>query len=168
MERGHKCSIGRRSKRDKLTANKSTASTTASSSSKLAQKHKHDGPSGGISALLPSLIGVAVLVCACMAKMGFRGRATVAGIDLGTTNSVICVQTPATHGTHEIICIPDLSSNNSPIVPSVVSFLEPNEWPVGPSSKIASRLVPHPTSTVVGRMAKHRIDSHPHLSLIHI
>lgn len=33
-----------------------------------------------------------ILVIAIMAKMGFRGRATVAGIDLGTTNSVICVQ----------------------------------------------------------------------------
>ena len=63
--------------------------------SKAKQKHGADGPSGGLEALIPSLIGVAILVCAIMAKMGFRGRAEVAGIDLGTTNSVICVQQPS-------------------------------------------------------------------------
>ena len=60
--------------------------------SNMTAKHQNDSKSGGIDALLPSLIGVVVLVIAIMAKMGFRGRATVAGIDLGTTNSVICVQ----------------------------------------------------------------------------
>jgi len=55
-------------------------------------KHQNDSKSGGIDALIPSFIGVIVLGIAIMAKMGFRGRSTVAGIDLGTTNSVICVQ----------------------------------------------------------------------------
>ena len=57
-----------------------------------------------------------------MAWMGFRGRASVAGIDLGTTNSVICVQAPA-KGVGTIDCIPD-PATGSPIVPSVVSFLD--------------------------------------------
>ena len=95
--------------------------------------------------------------------MGFRGRATVAGIDLGTTNSVICVQKPD-KGVGEIECIPD-PSNNSPIVPSVVSFLEHWERKVGPSSKISSQLLPHPSHVVVGQAAKRRIDSHPHHTL---
>ena len=60
--------------------------------SDMTAKHQNDSKSGGIDALLPSLIGVVILVIAIMAKMGFRGRSTVAGIDLGTTNSVICVQ----------------------------------------------------------------------------
>lgn len=98
-----------------------------------------------------------------MAKMGFRGRASVAGIDLGTTNSVICVQAPA-KGVGEIECIRDPISNSS-IIPSVVSFLEPWERKVGPSSKIPSQLVPHPTHVVVGATAKRRIDSHPHHTL---
>jgi molecular chaperone DnaK (HSP70) len=73
-----------------------------------------------------------------MAKMGFRGRASVAGIDLGTTNSVICVQ-QLEKGVGKIECIPDEFGNV--IVPSVVSF----------SSK----------ETVVGRAAKQLIESHP-------
>jgi molecular chaperone DnaK len=98
-----------------------------------------------------------------MAKMGFRGRASVAGIDLGTTNSVICVQ-KLEKGVGEIECIPD-PRTNSPIIPSAVSFLEPWERKVGLSSKIASQLVPHPSYVVVGQEAKRRIDSHPHHTL---
>ena len=62
------------------------------------RKHGKDGPSGGVEALIPSLIGLCILGGALMAKMGFRGRASVAGIDLGTTNSVICVQAPSKGG----------------------------------------------------------------------
>ena len=72
--------------------------------SKAKQKHGADGTSGGMEALLPSVIGLAVFGCAIMAKMGFRGRAEVAGIDLGTTNSVICVQQPS-KGVGIIECI---------------------------------------------------------------
>jgi hypothetical protein len=61
-------------------------------------KHQNDSKSGGMDALIPSLIGVVLLGVIIMAKMGFRGRATVAGIDLGTTNSVICVQAPSKGG----------------------------------------------------------------------
>jgi molecular chaperone DnaK (HSP70) len=127
------------------------------------QKHGSDAPSGGVQALIPSLVGLAILICGCMAKMGFRGRASVAGIDLGTTNSVICVQAPA-KGVGHIDCIIDPVSG-SPIVPSVVSFLEVAERPVGPSSKTVSLLDPHPTAVVVGQQAKHRINSHPHHTL---
>lgn len=124
------------------------------------EKHSSDAPSGGLQSLLPSIIGLAVLGIMVMAKMGFRGRATVAGIDLGTTNSVICVQKPA-KGVGEIECIPD-ASTGSPIVPSVVSFLEASDRPMGPSSKVPSLIIPHPTHVVVGQKAKRRIDSHPH------
>ena len=55
-------------------------------------RHEGESQSGGIASLLPSFVAVLVLSCGFVAKMGFRGRATVAGIDLGTTNSVICVQ----------------------------------------------------------------------------
>lgn len=98
-------SLTRRCKRDKQiewSKQLSTLSATASPASKrivkkkkmsrMTAKHQNDSKSGGIDALLPSLIGVVILVIAIMARMGFRGRATVAGIDLGTTNSVICVQ----------------------------------------------------------------------------
>lgn len=131
--------------------------------SKAFEKHGRDAPSGGIESLFPSLIGVAILACGVMAKMGFRGRASVAGIDLGTTNSVICVQAQA-KGVGKIDCIPD-PATGSPIVPSVVSFLEPWERKVGPSSKIPSMLQPHPSHVVVGQTAKRRIDSHPHHTL---
>lgn len=95
--------------------------------------------------------------------MGFRGRASVAGIDLGTTNSVICVQSQA-KGVGEIHCIPD-PSTKSPIIPSVVSFLEASERRAGPSSKVPSQLNPHPSHVIVGQAAKRRIDSHPHHTL---
>jgi molecular chaperone DnaK (HSP70) len=131
--------------------------------SKSKQKHGASGPSGGIEALVPSLIGLAILGCGLMAKMGFRGRAQVAGIDLGTTNSVICVQQPS-KGVGHIECMLD-PVTNSPIIPSVVSFLEPSERPVGAKSKTPSLLVPHPSQVLVGQAAKKRIDSHPHHTL---
>lgn len=142
------------------TSNRS-ASQRRSSNAHL--KHGNDAPSGGIEALFPSLIVLAILVCGVMAKMGFRGRASVAGIDLGTTNSVICVQ-QLDKGVGKIDCIPDPQSE-SPIVPSVVSFLEPVERKVGPSSKTKSSLVPHPSHVIVGTAAKKRIDTHPHSTL---
>ena len=100
----------RRRKRDRegeyvLEARRETVVTTtittkkAKKKSNSLKKHGADGPSGGVEALLPSLIGLAILGFGLMAKMGFRGRASVAGIDLGTTNSVICVQAPAKGGT---------------------------------------------------------------------
>lgn len=82
------------------------------------KKHGKDGPSGGFEAMFPSLIGVGVLVCAVMAQQGFRGRASVAGIDLGTTNSVICVQA-LSKGVGKIDCIPDPDSG-SPIIVGLI------------------------------------------------
>ena len=61
-------------------------------SSRLSKKHEDDAKSGGFEAILPSLGIVIVLVFAIIAKNGWRGRASVAGVDLGTTNSVVCVQ----------------------------------------------------------------------------
>jgi hypothetical protein len=106
---GHSSLLARRRKRDKegsyllenAPKDAATFSTTKrpKAQSKSKRKHGNDGPSGGVEALIPSLIGLCILVGAVMAKMGFRGRASVAGIDLGTTNSVICVQAPSKGGT---------------------------------------------------------------------
>ena len=107
------------------------------SSSKALKKHGKDNPSGGLESLVPSLIGVVVLVVCVMAQRGFRGRASVAGIDLGTTNSVICVQR-LSKGVGVIDCVSD-PLTGSPIIPSVVSVYdlqkESKEIKVGPSSK---------------------------------
>jgi len=136
-------------------------------SSKALKRHGKDNPSGGLESLIPSLIGVAVLVTAVMAQRGFRGRASVAGIDLGTTNSVICVQRPA-KGVGIIDCVED-PLTGSPIIPSVVSVYdshkEAGEIKVGPSSKTKTLLDPHPTRVVVGHAAKRRINTHPHQTL---
>merc|ERR1711935_314546 len=115
----------RRGKRDKEGGYTLAVSTKApkkkkkkKKTSKALQKHGKDNPSGGLESLIPSLIGVVVLVVAVMAQRGFRGRASVAGIDLGTTNSVICVQRPS-KGVGVIDCIPDPSSGS----PIIVGFL---------------------------------------------
>lgn len=167
----------RRGKREKTTDYVSTPATTAvgdpnkslkkkkKKKSKALQKHGKDSSSGGIESLIPSFIGVGILIFGVLAQQGFRGRASVAGIDLGTTNSVICVQAQS-KGVGDIDCIRDPDSN-SPIIPSVVSFLEPHERKVGPSSKVPSLLTPHPSHVVVGQRAKQRIDSHPHRTLYH-
>ena len=74
--------------------------TTVTKKSKVKVKSsgisRHEGEnmksSGGIDALIPSIIALIVIGIGIVTKMGWRGRATTAGIDLGTTNSVICVQ----------------------------------------------------------------------------
>mmetsp|Transcript_4973 Transcript_4973/g.7240 ORF Transcript_4973/g.7240 Transcript_4973/m.7240 type:complete len:608 (+) Transcript_4973:72-1895(+) len=157
-------------------------STAASSSShnkrivkkkkktKMTAKHQNDSQSGGMDALIPSLIGVVVLIVVVMAKMGFRGRATVAGIDLGTTNSVVCVQAPSS-GVGEIVCIPD-PATNSPVIPSVVSFLDNHHTRNFRTTKEEKEaappgMFPHPVDVVVGQAAKDRINTHPHHTVYH-
>ena len=156
-----------------------TASSTISSNkriikkkkkSNMTAKHQNDSKSGGMDALIPSLIGVVVLIIVIMAKMGFRGRATVAGIDLGTTNSVVCVQAPS-KGVGEIVCIPD-PTTNSPVIPSVVSFLDNHytrNFRLTKEDKEAAPLgmIPHPIDVVVGQAAKDRINTHPHHTVYH-
>mmetsp|Transcript_26515 Transcript_26515/g.40137 ORF Transcript_26515/g.40137 Transcript_26515/m.40137 type:complete len:559 (+) Transcript_26515:58-1734(+) len=132
------------------------------------QKHANDYASGGIEALAPSLVGLVVLGFIIMGQMGFRGRATTAGIDLGTTNSVICVQAPS-KGVGEITCITDPNTNSS-ILPSVVSFLEGREIPKKKKDSkclLEPHLSPPPAHVVVGQEAKYRIDSHPHQTVYH-
>ncbi len=91
----------------------------------------------------------------------------MAGVDLGTTNSVICVQQQSEgDGVGEIECIPD-PFNNSPIVPSIVSFHDPHHHYVKKDKNIVTTLVPHPSYATVGAGAKSRIDSHPHHTLYH-
>lgn len=163
----------RRHKRDRVGAftmlapTSTTATTTRTPKKKSASLQKHQGSiaSGGMSALIPSLIGVGVLICVILAKNGFRGRATTAGIDLGTTNSVVCVQAPS-KGVGEITCVVDPHTNSS-IIPSVVSFLEPTEHQRTRVKKTTSKLSPPPTHVLVGQAAKNRIDSHPHQTLYH-
>ena len=160
----------RRQKRDKEgqyvllpSKNTSPSKKKPKKQSKALQKHGKNSQSGGIEAMIPSLLGVGVLIFAVMAQRGFRGRASVAGIDLGTTNSVICVQAQS-KAVGDIDCIED-PETGSPIIPSVVAFLQPHERKVGPSSKIKSLLIPHPSHVVVGQRAKHRIESHPNHTL---
>lgn len=136
----------------------------------MTEKHQNDTKSGGMDALIPSLIGVVILIIVIMAKMGFRGRATVAGIDLGTTNSVVCVQAPS-KGVGEIVCIPD-PTTNSPVIPSVVSFLDNHHtrnFKLSKEEKEAAPqgMMPHPVDVVVGQAAKTRINTHPHHTVYH-
>jgi len=134
------------------------------------KRHGGESKSGGIEALLPSLGIVAVLACGIVAKMGWRGRATVAGIDLGTTNSVICVQQQS-KGVGEINCIRD-PLTDSPIIPSVISFLDPHHTKDIRAAKLTKddlgyNLSPNPSYVLVGAAAKDRIDTHPHHTLYH-
>jgi molecular chaperone DnaK (HSP70) len=156
----------RRGKRDKNDFVALVQKTTPQRKKKLSNslaRHGKDAPSGGMEAIIPSLLGLAVLVVCVMAQRGFRGRASVAGIDLGTTHSVICVQAPS-KAVGEIVCIPD-PSTGSPIIPSVVSFLMPEEkyrrQTVKKADMSKSPLEPHPFKVVVGASAKERIDTHP-------
>mmetsp|Transcript_52441 Transcript_52441/g.56913 ORF Transcript_52441/g.56913 Transcript_52441/m.56913 type:complete len:583 (+) Transcript_52441:596-2344(+) len=155
------------------TVTTTTTSTTAPKkrrkSSKALKKHGKDNPSGGLESIVPSLIGVILLVIGVACHRGFRGRASVAGIDLGTTNSVICVQR-LSKGVGVIDCISD-PITKSPIIPSVVSVYDPQkeskEIKVGPSSKTKTLLEPHPSKIAVGQTAKVRIDTHPHQTFYH-
>lgn len=165
---GVQTTLRRRGKRDKqasLSDEKYETIRISRFSSALSKRHGSDTKSGGIEAILPSFVVIIVLVFGYIAKSGFRGRSTVAGIDLGTTNSVICVQQQA-KGVGKIECIPD-PFDNSPIVPSVVSFLDPHHSHVRISKDDQSNLNPHPAHTLVGAAAKPRIDSHPHHTVYH-
>mmetsp|Transcript_5970 Transcript_5970/g.8781 ORF Transcript_5970/g.8781 Transcript_5970/m.8781 type:complete len:622 (-) Transcript_5970:88-1953(-) len=172
---------GKRVKQDSLPLEQIDTHTTAPTKkisrvkSSLSKKHAEDGKSGGIESLLPSIGIVVVLGFAIVAKMGWRGRASVAGIDLGTTNSVICVQQQSDgkgegYGVGHIECIPD-PYNNSPIIPSIVSFQDPHNIYVKKDKKYSGEtgdnLNPHPAFVTVGAAAKPRIDSHPHHTVYH-
>ena len=70
----------------------------------------------------------------------------------------------------EIVCIPD-PATNSPVIPSVVSFLDNHHLRSFRLSKeekeAAPPLVPHPIDVVVGQAAKDRINGHPHHTVFH-
>ncbi len=70
----------------------------------------------------------------------------------------------------KIECIPD-PFNNSPIVPSVVSFLDPKHYSKTKSYKkkeeLGYALDPSPSFVIVGSAAKDRITTHPHHTLYH-
>jgi len=170
----------RRGKYDKEGAYEKSSRKTKGKSNKsnLRKKHEKDARSGGMEALVPSIIGIIALGVIVMGRMGFRGRASVAGIDLGTTNSVICVQEQS-KGVGKIECIPD-PFNNSPIVPSVVSFMDGpiisksssssnsrNRKNTSSGKRNADGMLYDSSHVVVGSQAKTRIDSHPHHTLYH-
>lgn len=70
----------------------------------------------------------------------------------------------------EIVCIPD-PATNSPVVPSVVSFLDNHHLKNFRLTKEEKEsippLSPHPIDVVVGEAAKHRINAHPHHTVYH-
>lgn len=77
---------------------------------------------------------------------------------------------PDHHAVGEIVCIPD-PATNSPVVPSVVSFLDNHHLRSFRLSKEEREtippLVPHPVDVVVGTAAKNRINAHPHHTVYH-
>ncbi len=83
-----------------------------------------------------------VAACALFAALGFRGRNSVVGIDLGTTYSVIGVKHPRTGAIH-VISDPE---SDSPLIPSVVAYLEGGEVIVG--EKARTLLEGRPLATV--------------------
>jgi hypothetical protein len=92
----------RRGKRDKHgVCCTSNASKTHDSPRKILKKNitaTSEHSKSGVEALLPSAICLVVFGFAVMAKLGFRGRISVVGIDLGTTNSVVCIQALSSSG----------------------------------------------------------------------
>jgi hypothetical protein len=93
----------RRGKRDKQGVGcTSNATKTYNSTRKNLKKNSaatSEHSKSGVEALLPSAICLVVFGFAVMAKLGFRGRISVVGIDLGTTNSVVCIQALSSSGT---------------------------------------------------------------------
>jgi len=71
-----------------------------------------------------SLVAIAVAACALLAAMGFRGRVSTVGIDLGTTFSVVGVNQ---HG--KVVIVEDKTGRR--IFPSVVSYMSNGEIRVG-------------------------------------
>ena len=109
-------------------------------------KYKKVEADDNITSALFSVGVILVIGCAYAAIKGWRGRISVAGIDLGTTNSVICIQA-LSRSVGEIDCISDPYSG-SPLIPSVVSFEEFN-------TNDLNELKP-----IVGRAASERMNAH--------
>eukprot|EP00814_Leptocylindrus_danicus_P001176 CAMPEP_0116020508 /NCGR_PEP_ID=MMETSP0321-20121206/9838_1 /TAXON_ID=163516 /ORGANISM="Leptocylindrus danicus var. danicus, Strain B650" /LENGTH=524 /DNA_ID=CAMNT_0003491211 /DNA_START=51 /DNA_END=1625 /DNA_ORIENTATION=+ len=116
-----------------------------------------------IESLFPIMGVIFVGVLAVMARAGFRGRLSVAGIDLGTTNSVVCVQALSS-SVGEIECIND-PGTGSPLIPSVVSFLLDKDHKKQFSMLNIDK--EKEIDVLVGYDAKQRIDSHAHSTIFH-
>ena len=67
-----------------------------------------------------SLVVLVVAICAGLAALGFRGRISTVGIDLGTTFSVVGINKNG-----KVIIIEDDQGHR--IFPSVVSFMDGGE-----------------------------------------
>ncbi len=83
-----------------------------------------------------------VILCAVFASLGYRGRTSVVGIDLGTTYSVIGVKHLQTGVVH-IISDP---VSDTPLIPSVVAYLEGGDVIVGENAR--ALLQERPLATV--------------------
>ena len=107
------------------------------------------------AAIKNGILGLAALGLIFMVYMaacrGWRGRISVAGIDLGTTNSVVCVQALSS-GVGAIECIEDPYSGSN-LVPSVVSFDQHSK-----KNKM---------KVFVGKQALERMNGHAHSTIYH-
>mmetsp|Transcript_1075 Transcript_1075/g.1378 ORF Transcript_1075/g.1378 Transcript_1075/m.1378 type:complete len:430 (-) Transcript_1075:37-1326(-) len=93
-------------------------------------------------------VALLVVLCAILAAFGFKGRATIVGIDLGTTYSVIGV-----NENDVVRIIPDQRGNH--LIPSMVSFLATGEIKIGIDSSKLKTDIPHVTiyeaKRIIGR-----------------
>eukprot|EP00640_Fibrocapsa_japonica_P001843 CAMPEP_0113937574 /NCGR_PEP_ID=MMETSP1339-20121228/4169_1 /TAXON_ID=94617 /ORGANISM="Fibrocapsa japonica" /LENGTH=446 /DNA_ID=CAMNT_0000940395 /DNA_START=198 /DNA_END=1538 /DNA_ORIENTATION=+ /assembly_acc=CAM_ASM_000762 len=93
--------------------------------------------SGQIMVVATALI---VAACAVLAALGFRGRDTVIGVDLGTTFSVVGINEEG-----KVHIVKDTRSG-SRLVPSMVAFLDNGEVAVGEAALVHQEH--HPENTI--------------------
>lgn len=86
-----------------------------------------------------SLMGAVVVGCAILAAMGFKGRVTTIGVDLGTTFSVVGISVNG-----KVTIITDKQGRN--IHPSVVSYYDHGKVVVGYAA--VARLSDDPLNTI--------------------
>ena len=67
-----------------------------------------------------TIVAIVVAVCAALAALGFRGRTTTIGVDLGTTYSVVCINING-----KVIVVED--NQKQRLFPSIVSFASNGE-----------------------------------------
>jgi len=85
------------------------------------------------------------MIPAFLVAMGFRGREQIVGIDLGTTFSVVAVQSRDSSGRSIVTVLPDRFSGK-PLVPSIVSYFPNGSTVVGDAA--FARRAEHPLSTI--------------------
>jgi len=86
------------------------------------QRRSGGSSSTNVGQWMLSLVAVSVCFCAVLAAMGFRGRVTTIGVDLGTTFSVVGVNMGGKTG---VVIVTDKEGHR--IFPSIVSYLDNGE-----------------------------------------